>query len=217
MCISRRYINSTTGTSSYLLIPTCMPGETESYHRWFRSSLCLHDIFHTLINSPVCWFCMSALGLVLFQIVTYCSSKNDVCMWYACTKYFPDVWQALKARLRCTCCVGRRSAAQIWWSWGTCLSRMGPALMLLTTWAKLLCSGPVRVRTTSWSTSSVMLAATSTSMTTMETRPSRSVHEWITLTEWKCVCACVRALCVFMCRCVWSVLWGGEGYFAVTT
>ena len=45
-----------------------MPGE--SYCRRLRSLLlCLCDIFWVLINSLACWFCMSGLGLVLFQIV----------------------------------------------------------------------------------------------------------------------------------------------------
>ena len=48
------------------LVFTRMPGK--SYCRWFRSLLlCLYSIFWTLINSLVCWFCTSALGLVLFQ------------------------------------------------------------------------------------------------------------------------------------------------------
>ena len=50
------------------LVFTRMPGET--YRNRFRSLLlCLCDVFRTLINSLVCWFCLGALGLVLFQIV----------------------------------------------------------------------------------------------------------------------------------------------------
>ena len=49
------------------LVFTRMPGE--SYRRQLRSLLlCLCDVFRALINSLVCWFCRSALGLVLFQI-----------------------------------------------------------------------------------------------------------------------------------------------------
>ena len=43
-----------------------MPGQ--SYCRRLRS-MCPCDVFQTLINSLVCQFCMSALGLILFQIV----------------------------------------------------------------------------------------------------------------------------------------------------
>ena len=75
MWVNTRFINSTRGTSSedlplvefMYLVFTCMPGE--SYHRWLSSLLlCLCDVFWVLINSLVCWFCMSALGLILFQI-----------------------------------------------------------------------------------------------------------------------------------------------------
>ena len=45
---------------------TRMPGE--SYRRRLRSLLlCLCYVFRALINFLVCWFCTSALGLVLFQ------------------------------------------------------------------------------------------------------------------------------------------------------
>ena len=62
------------------LVSTRMPGE--SYRRRLRSLLlCLCDVFRALINSLVCWFRTSTLGLVLFQIVqiylhdwvTYCA------------------------------------------------------------------------------------------------------------------------------------------------
>ena len=47
------------------LVFTRMPGER--YHRRLRSlSLSLCDVFRVLINSLVCRFCTSALGLVLF-------------------------------------------------------------------------------------------------------------------------------------------------------
>ena len=46
---------------------TIIPGE--SYRRRLRSFLLyLCYIFRVLINSLECWFCTSALGLVLFQI-----------------------------------------------------------------------------------------------------------------------------------------------------
>ena len=49
------------------LVLTRMP--RESYRRRLRSLLLyLCDVFRALINSLVCWFCTSALGLVLFQI-----------------------------------------------------------------------------------------------------------------------------------------------------
>ena len=49
------------------LVFTRMPGE--SYHRRLKSLLLyLCYVFRALINSLECWFCTSALGLVLFQI-----------------------------------------------------------------------------------------------------------------------------------------------------
>ena len=49
------------------LVSTCMPGE--SYWRRLGSLLlCLCYVFWALINSLVCWFCMRALGLGLFQL-----------------------------------------------------------------------------------------------------------------------------------------------------
>ena len=49
------------------LVFTRMPGE--SYRRRLRSLLLyLCYVFRALINSLVCWFCTSALDLVLFQI-----------------------------------------------------------------------------------------------------------------------------------------------------
>ena len=38
--------------------------------------LCLCDVFRMLINSLICWFCTSALGLVLFQIYMLVSYSN---------------------------------------------------------------------------------------------------------------------------------------------
>ena len=50
------------------LVFTRVPGE--SYRRRLRSLiLCLCDVFRGPVNSLVCWFCSSALGLVLFQTV----------------------------------------------------------------------------------------------------------------------------------------------------
>ena len=49
------------------LVFTRVPGE--NYRRRLGSSLLyLCNVFRALINSIVCWFCTSALGLVLFQI-----------------------------------------------------------------------------------------------------------------------------------------------------
>ena len=49
------------------LVFTWLPGE--SYHRRLRSLLLYWCyVFQVLINSLVCWFCMSTLGLVLFQV-----------------------------------------------------------------------------------------------------------------------------------------------------
>ena len=49
------------------LVFTRMSGE--SYRRRLWSLLLrLCDVFRARINSLVCWFCTSALGLVLFQI-----------------------------------------------------------------------------------------------------------------------------------------------------
>ena len=57
------------------LVFTRMPGE--SYCRRLRSLLlCLCDVFRMLINSLICWFCTSALGLVLFQICMLVSYSN---------------------------------------------------------------------------------------------------------------------------------------------
>ena len=57
-------------TSGGVYVP-CMPGESD--HRRLRSLLlCLCYVFGSLINSLVCWFCTGTLGLVLFQILTFC-------------------------------------------------------------------------------------------------------------------------------------------------
>ena len=46
---------------------TCMPGEW--YHRRLRSLLLyLCYVLQVLINSLMCWFCTSILGLILFQV-----------------------------------------------------------------------------------------------------------------------------------------------------
>ena len=56
------------------LVFTCMPGE--SYCRRLGSLLlCLCYVFWALINFFVCWFYMSSLGLILFQI---CALTNIV-------------------------------------------------------------------------------------------------------------------------------------------
>ena len=56
------------------LVFTHTPGE--SYRRRHRSLLlCLCDVFRALINSLVCWFCTSALGLVLFEVCTLWQQK----------------------------------------------------------------------------------------------------------------------------------------------
>ena len=91
--VNTRYINSIF-EGVYVIVFTHMPGETytedvplvafvylvctrmpgESYRRLLGSLLCLCDVFRALINSLVCWFCTSALGLVLFQICfQYCT------------------------------------------------------------------------------------------------------------------------------------------------
>ena len=63
-------LGCTSGEFMYLTF-TYIPGE--SYCRWLRSLLlCLCDVFHTLINSLMpCWFCMSTLGLIRFQIMIW--------------------------------------------------------------------------------------------------------------------------------------------------
>ena len=44
-----------------------LPSATQVF---VAASVC--DVFQALINSLVCWFCTSALGLILFQIVVFC-------------------------------------------------------------------------------------------------------------------------------------------------
>ena len=104
MCVNTRYINSTRGTSEdtrYMnstrgtssdvplvelmyLVFTCMPGA--SYRRQLGSLLLyLCYVSQTLINSWVCWFCTSALGLVLFHICdnTYhLSTMSGIQAWW---------------------------------------------------------------------------------------------------------------------------------------
>ena len=58
------------------LVFTHMPGE--SYSRQLGSlSLCLCDVSGVLINSLVCLFCTSNLGLILFQISELKVLLND--------------------------------------------------------------------------------------------------------------------------------------------
>ena len=77
------------------LVFTHMPGE--SYRRWL-GSLLLCDVFWALLNSLVCWFCRSTMGLIAFQTcantystpfahlntttlpVTMCLLCNEVCI-----------------------------------------------------------------------------------------------------------------------------------------
>ena len=60
------------------LVFACM---RDTYRKRLRSLLlCLCDVFRTLINSLVCWFCLSALGLVLVQIVMK-KQTNRHCLW----------------------------------------------------------------------------------------------------------------------------------------
>ena len=86
MCVNTRYISSTRGTSSNFLylVFTCMPGE--SYRRRLRSLLCL---FQALISSLACWFCMSALGLVPFQVVKVHQPEQYAVLFtpHLCTTY----------------------------------------------------------------------------------------------------------------------------------
>ena len=57
------------------LVFTRMQGE--SYRRRLRSLLLYwRYVFRALINSLVCWFCTSALGLVLFQICSLCVDSS---------------------------------------------------------------------------------------------------------------------------------------------
>ena len=64
---------------------TCMPGE--SYCRQRRSLLLyLCYVFWVLINSPVCWFCMSTLSLIIFQIFIF-PMIPSLCLCIPCTVY----------------------------------------------------------------------------------------------------------------------------------
>ena len=71
MQVNTRYINSTKGTSlvkfKYLVF-TCMPGELPYATQVFVVVFVWR--LSSLINSLVCWLCMSVLGLGLFQTVT---------------------------------------------------------------------------------------------------------------------------------------------------
>ena len=66
----------------------------ESYHRRLGSFLlCLCDVFRALINSLVYWICTSALGLVLFHIVT---NRQ--------TEYHQNDWQTLGKQVETQLC-----------------------------------------------------------------------------------------------------------------
>ena len=70
------------------LVFTHMPGE--SYRTWLRSLLLLYlfDVFQALINSLTCWFCTSALGLILFQIsVNHSLFKHHILIKVLFTMY----------------------------------------------------------------------------------------------------------------------------------
>ena len=64
MRVNTRDIYSTRGTSSW---HTCQVRVL---------LMCLSDIFWVLINSLVCWFCTSALGRILFQILQSSSARS---------------------------------------------------------------------------------------------------------------------------------------------
>ena len=76
----------------------------ESYCRRLSSLLlCLCDVLRALIDSLVCWFCTSALGLVLFQIglvetvkyVTFIYLFSSVCSIFDQLEYCPRSGQEL--------------------------------------------------------------------------------------------------------------------------
>ena len=72
------------------LVFTRMPGE--SCCRWLRSLLlCLCDVFLVLLNSLVYWFCTGALGLVLFQSLTWAG----LCPALSCAPCPTPDWVAL--------------------------------------------------------------------------------------------------------------------------
>ena len=69
-----------------------------SYSRQLRSLLlCLCDTFQALMTSLGCCFCMSALGLVLFQICTLTNyafyRARVLCVW-PFFYYHPSTWAA---------------------------------------------------------------------------------------------------------------------------
>ena len=53
-----------------------------SYKQLRYLFLCLYDVFQALINSLVRWFCMSTLGLILFQIL------GSWCLPHLCHQLF---------------------------------------------------------------------------------------------------------------------------------
>ena len=63
-----RLWNHRTNTQGSSLQPERL-SQTQRQQRLGFLLLCSCDVFRALINSLVCWFCTSALGLVLFQIV----------------------------------------------------------------------------------------------------------------------------------------------------
>ena len=77
MHVNIKYINSTRGaasrmyrgcTSGGVYGPCFYTHARWEYRRRLGSLLLSCYVFRALINSLVCWFCTSALGLVLFQI-----------------------------------------------------------------------------------------------------------------------------------------------------
>ena len=101
MRVNTRYINSIKGTPPKRMPPPpsplsvtlrrrhrCAQADDRTNIYWFETwhrslLLCLCDVFRALINSLVCWFCTSALGLILFQTVpmrlTYMCISVSVC------------------------------------------------------------------------------------------------------------------------------------------
>ena len=174
-------------------------------------SSCVYTCMHALCQGRVVHHCPSYscfLSFILFSCVSvwiglflfFVHSENQVCNPKMVHKHHflvklhtADVtFQAQKDRLLYTCCVVRRSGVQTWWSLEICSLPMEPALMLQTTWAKHLCCGPARVKTTSLFVCCAALDATSTSMTITGTLPLR-------LCVWVCACVCV---CVYVSVCV---------------
>ena len=75
MRVNARYINFTRGASSSCIY---------THARWLGSLLsCMCDVFRVLINSLVCWFCTSTLGLVLFKICSHYTACSRI-TWSIC-------------------------------------------------------------------------------------------------------------------------------------